>query len=170
MVFDVKPFHIVDLLDRVKEKSEVACAKKGLGISYGVDASVSTAVKGDRARLEHVLSTLVHTSVDHSRPGGGIHVSVEMGTKKKGQLTFAVRGHGAGIPKVRVGPPGKRCVGGRPGTPTLPPPTSPLSPVLSPSLPRRSTRFCSGTWRRSRQRNWRWGRVRAWPWRSAQTS
>jgi hypothetical protein len=100
MVFDVNPFHIVDLLDRVKEKSEVACAKKGLSIAYGADASVPVAVKGDIARLEHVLLTLVHTSVEYSLPGGGVHLSVELGTKTKGQLTFAVRGHGSGVPKV----------------------------------------------------------------------
>jgi len=100
MVFDVHPFHIVDLLDRVKEKSEVACAKKGLSIAYGADASVPVAVKGDIARLEHVLLTLVHTSVEYSQPGGGVHLSVELGTKTKGQLTFAVRGHGSGVPKV----------------------------------------------------------------------
>ena len=97
LVLDKKPFHILDLLNAVKEKSEGMCARQRLRFNYGMDSDVPTVVKGDRQRLEQVMSTLVQTAVNSSSEGGEVSISVAFGARVKGQVTFSVRGSAPGI-------------------------------------------------------------------------
>ena len=94
LILNMKPFHILDLLNAVKEKSEGMCGRQRLRFNYGMDSDVPAVVKGDYQRLEQVISTLVHTLMNSSSEGNGgeVFVSVAFGTRVNNQISFSVRG------------------------------------------------------------------------------
>jgi signal transduction histidine kinase len=57
-------------------------------------------VHADRARLEQVLTNLLRNAVDYNRPGGEVHVMVEMQGNQR--VRISVRDTGPGIPAERL--------------------------------------------------------------------
>jgi hypothetical protein len=88
-----------DLIDRSADNFLILAQKKEISLTTAVPASVPL-VRGDRRRLEQVVSNLVSNAINFTHPGG----NVELGAAQSddAHVRIWVRDNGVGIPHTEV--------------------------------------------------------------------
>ncbi len=89
--FQREPIAVRPLLEAVAQKAAQRCAKAGLTLSIAAGELLCVA---DYDRVDQVLLNLLENAVEHTPPGGTIHLSAE----RAGQaIRFSVKDTGVGI-------------------------------------------------------------------------
>ena len=88
-----------DLIDRTVDNFLILAQKKEISFTTAVPASVPL-VRGDRRRLEQVVSNLVSNAINFTRPGGNIELG--MAQSDDAHVRIWVRDNGVGIPHTEV--------------------------------------------------------------------
>lgn len=89
-----RPFRLGLVLEQVLETVQILAQDKGLELQCSIEASVSSWVHGDPARLRQILYNLVGNAIKFT-PNGGVRVRVESCTGDT--LRFEVSDSGIGI-------------------------------------------------------------------------
>ncbi|NQX84607.1 MAG: sensor histidine kinase [Flavobacteriaceae bacterium] len=116
----IECFDIVELVRNVFELLEMKAAKKRITLTFDMDYKQPIIVRGDRERIQQVLSNLIVNSIKYGHVKGTTEVSVENLIKNK--VIIRVRDNGEGIAQshisrlferfYRVDKSGSRSVGG----------------------------------------------------------
>ena len=117
---NIEEFNIVDLVKNVFDLLEIKAAKKKITLTFDTDYEVPIIVRGDRERIEQVLTNLIVNSIKYGEDKGTTEVSIENLIKNK--VIVRVTDNGEGIAKehiprlferfYRVDKSGSRKVGG----------------------------------------------------------
>jgi signal transduction histidine kinase/CheY-like chemotaxis protein len=89
-----------DLIDRTLDNFLILTQKKGISLTTVVPASVPL-VRGDRRRLEQVISNLVSNAINFTPTGGNVELG--LGQSENAHVKIWVRDNGVGIPHAEVG-------------------------------------------------------------------
>ncbi len=94
-----KVFNVIDLLDNLKTIFENKGKEKGLYFNYNYDHAIPQFVKGDRVRLEQVLSNVLGNAVKFTEQGEiSFFTDLVQLNLKHTELRFSIIDTGAGIP------------------------------------------------------------------------
>jgi signal transduction histidine kinase len=88
-----------DLIDRSLDNFLILAQKKEISLTMAVPASVPL-VRGDRRRLEQVISNLVSNAIHFTHPGGNVELG--MAQSDDAHVRIWVRDNGIGIPLTEV--------------------------------------------------------------------
>ena len=94
---DLESFDIVPLIQNVFELLEMKAAKKEITLTFDMDYKKPIMVKGDKERLQQVLSNLIVNSIKYGQSLGTTEVSIENLIKNK--VIVRVTDNGEGIAK-----------------------------------------------------------------------
>ena len=97
---DIEPFDIVQLVQNVFDLLEMKAAKKKITLTFDMDYKNPILVKGDKERLQQVLSNLIVNSIKYGHERGTTEVSIENLIKNK--VIVRVTDNGEGIGKVHI--------------------------------------------------------------------
>jgi len=97
---DIEPFDIVQLVQNVFDLLEMKAAKKKITLTFDMDYKKPIMVKGDKERLQQVLSNLIVNSIKYGHENGTTEVSIENLIKNK--VIVRVTDNGEGIAKVHL--------------------------------------------------------------------
>ncbi|HSS60044.1 MAG TPA: response regulator [Candidatus Limnocylindrales bacterium] len=92
------PFDVRATVETCLALVSEAAGAKGLDVSFNAAPDVPNVVIGDSRRLEQILLTLLHSSVDRTYRGG---IGVELASESRGGLValhFKIRDTGRGVP------------------------------------------------------------------------
>ncbi|NND51240.1 MAG: sensor histidine kinase, partial [Flavobacteriaceae bacterium] len=92
---DIETFDIIELIKNVFELLEMKAAKKKITLTFDMDYNQPIMVKGDKERLQQVLSNLIVNSIKYGRHKGTTEVSIENLIKSK--VIVRVTDNGEGI-------------------------------------------------------------------------
>lgn len=95
---DLQPAAPCDLLDSVAGRMHLQAERAGLTLRVKCSKDLP-GIRIDSQRLEQVLVNLIHNAVKFTRPGGEV---VLLGESTPGEVRFAVRDTGIGIPEEDV--------------------------------------------------------------------
>ena len=102
-------FSLRELVYRVSAAAEARCRSKGLEYSLEVSGVLSDSVRGDGAKLEQVLASLLDNAVKFTSQGGAVSMKAEaeLRFRNRPAVRFTVRDTGIGmdesfLPKVFV--------------------------------------------------------------------
>jgi PAS domain S-box-containing protein len=95
--FDIqrRPLSLASLMEDVCASFASETARKGIGLSFDVDATLPRLVAGDAVRLRQMLNNLIGNAVKFTHRGG---VRVEALRRAEGVIELAVQDTGIGIP------------------------------------------------------------------------
>jgi two-component system phosphate regulon sensor histidine kinase PhoR len=91
----VEPFDIVELISNVFDLLEMKAAKKKITLTFDMDYTQPIMVKGDKERIQQVLSNLIVNSIKYGHLKGTTEVSIENLIKNK--VIVRVTDNGEGI-------------------------------------------------------------------------
>ncbi len=94
---DMEAFDIVPLVQNVFELLEMKATKKEITLTFDMDYKKPIMVKGDKERLQQVLSNLIVNSIKYGQKRGTTEVSIENLIKNK--VIVRVTDNGEGIEK-----------------------------------------------------------------------
>ena len=94
---DMEAFDIVPLVQNVFELLEMKATKKEITLTFDMDYKKPIIVKGDKERLQPVLSNLIVNSIKYGQKRGTTEVSIENLIKNK--VIVRVTDNGEGIEK-----------------------------------------------------------------------
>ena len=94
---DMEAFDIVPLVQNVFELLEMKATKKEITLTFDMDYKKPIMVKGDKERLQQVLSNLIVNSIKYGQSQGTTEVSIENLIKNK--VIVRVTDNGEGIAK-----------------------------------------------------------------------
>ena len=97
---EVTTFDIIDLIKSVFELLEMKAARKKITLTFDMDYREPIYVKGDREKIQQVLTNLVVNSIKYGHPDGTTEVSVENLIKNK--VIVRVTDNGEGIPEAHL--------------------------------------------------------------------
>lgn len=97
---DITTFDIIDLIKSVFELLEMKAARKKITLTFDMDYREPIYVKGDREKIQQVLTNLVVNSIKYGHPDGTTEVSVENLIKNK--VIVRVTDNGEGIPEAHL--------------------------------------------------------------------
>ena len=97
---DIENFDIVALIQNIFELLEMKAAKKRITLIFDVDYKKPIMVKGDRDRIQQVVSNLVVNSIKYGEQNGTTEVSIENLIKNK--VIVRVTDNGEGIEKEHI--------------------------------------------------------------------
>lgn len=100
LTLDIQSFNIVALIDNVFELLEIKAAKKKIALTFDLDYTKPIMVKGDKERLQQVLSNLIVNSIKYGQKNGTTEVSIENLIKNK--VIVRVTDNGEGIEKAHI--------------------------------------------------------------------
>ncbi len=117
---NVEEFDIVALVKNVFELLEIKASKKKITLTFDTDYEKPIVVRGDRERIEQVLTNLVVNSIKYGEDKGTTEVSIENLIKSKVIVRVTDNGEGIAqehLPRLferfyRVDKSGSRKVGG----------------------------------------------------------
>ena len=92
---DVTEFDIIELISNVFDLLEMKAAKKGIALIFDMDYPQPIYVKGDKEKIQQVLTNLVVNSIKYGSQDGTTEVSVENLIKNK--VIVRVTDNGEGI-------------------------------------------------------------------------
>jgi two-component system phosphate regulon sensor histidine kinase PhoR len=92
---NIKEFDIVDLVQNVFDLLEMKAAKKHISLVFDMDYTKPILVRGDRERIQQVLSNLVVNSIKYGNYDGTTEISIENLIKNK--VIVRVTDNGEGI-------------------------------------------------------------------------
>lgn len=96
----VEPFDIVELIRNVFELLEMKAAKKRMTLTFDMDYNQPIMVKGDKERIQQVLSNLIVNSIKYGHVKGTTEVSIENLIKNK--VIVRVTDNGEGIEEEHI--------------------------------------------------------------------
>ncbi len=97
---DITTFDIIDLIKSVFELLEMKAARKKITLTFDMDYRDPIYVKGDREKIQQVITNLVVNSIKYGHPDGTTEVSVENLIKNK--VIVRVTDNGEGIPEAHL--------------------------------------------------------------------
>lgn len=97
---NVEPFDIVKLIQNVFELLEMKAAKKKITLTFDTDYKKPIMVKGDKERLQQVLSNLIVNSIKYGNKKGTTEISIENLIKNK--VIVRVTDNGEGIEQEHI--------------------------------------------------------------------
>jgi two-component system phosphate regulon sensor histidine kinase PhoR len=97
---DITTFDIIELIKSVFELLEMKAARKKTTLTFDMDYKEPIYVKGDREKIQQVLTNLVVNSIKYGHPDGTTEVSVENLIKNK--VIVRVTDNGEGIPEAHL--------------------------------------------------------------------
>ncbi len=117
---NIEEFDIVELIKTVFELFEMKAIKKKITLTFDIDYHKPIIVRGDKERIEQVLTNLVVNSIKYGEDNGTTEVSIENLIKSKVIVRITDNGEGiekSHIPRLferfyRVDKSGSRKVGG----------------------------------------------------------
>ncbi len=117
---EISTFDIVELIKSVFELLEMKASRKQIALTFDMEYREPIYVKGDREKIQQVITNLVVNSIKYGHPDGTTEVSVENLIKNK--VIVRVTDNGEGIPEAhlpriferfyRIGKSGSRKEGG----------------------------------------------------------
>ena len=97
---DIESFDIVELVKNVFDLLEIKANKKKITLIFDMEYKNPIMVKGDRERLQQVLSNLIVNSIKYGEKNGTTEVSIENLIKNK--VIVRVTDNGEGIEKEHI--------------------------------------------------------------------
>lgn len=97
---DIDTFDIIELINNVFELLEMKAAKKNISLTFDMDYKHPVYVRGDREKLQQVITNLVVNSIKYGHSDGTTEVSVEDLIKNK--VIVRVTDNGEGIPESHL--------------------------------------------------------------------
>ena len=97
---DIEDFDIVELVKNVFELLEMKATKKKITLTFDLEYDSPIMVRGDKERLQQVLSNLIVNSIKYGRQKGTTEVSIENLIKNK--VIVRVTDNGEGIEEVHI--------------------------------------------------------------------
>ncbi|MBT8273225.1 MAG: sensor histidine kinase, partial [Bacteroidia bacterium] len=97
---DIETFDIIELIKNVFDLLEMKAAKKKITLTFDMDYNQPIMVKGDKERLQQVLSNLIVNSIKYGRHKGTTEVSIENLIKSK--VIVRVTDNGEGIEEEHI--------------------------------------------------------------------
>ncbi|MBT8285898.1 MAG: sensor histidine kinase [Flavobacteriaceae bacterium] len=97
---DIDSFDIIELINNVFELLEMKAAKKNISLTFDMDYKHPIYVRGDREKLQQVITNLVVNSIKYGHSDGTTEVSVEDLIKNK--VIVRVTDNGEGIPESHL--------------------------------------------------------------------
>lgn len=104
LILDLQPAAPCDLLDSACKRMQLQAERAGLTLRVDCPTDLPK-VTIDAQRLEQVLVNLIHNAVKYTKPGGEVVLGadkVPVGGAGSGEVRFAVRDTGIGIPAEDV--------------------------------------------------------------------
>jgi len=100
------PLQLQDVFDSVEKLFRLACAPKGLELSFRIWPGVPPVLVGDEARIRQILFNIVGNAIKFTQ-AGGVHVEAwrdpSPGLAGRVRLHLAISDTGIGIPDEQVG-------------------------------------------------------------------
>ena len=97
---NIETFDIIKLIESVFDLLEMKAAAKKIALSFDIDYKNPVLVKGDKERLQQVVSNLVVNSIKYGDINGTTEVSVENLIKNK--VIVRITDNGEGIEKKHI--------------------------------------------------------------------
>ncbi|MGY5848318.1 sensor histidine kinase [Salegentibacter sp. HM20] len=97
---EIEDFNIVEVVDNVFDLLEMKAAKKNITLTFDMDYTNPIMVRGDRDRIQQVVTNLVVNSIKYGKKGGTTEVSIENLIKNK--VIVRVTDNGEGIAKENI--------------------------------------------------------------------
>ncbi len=97
---NVEPFNIVKLIQNVFELLEMKAAKKKITLTFDTDYKKPIMERGDKERLQQVLSNLIVNSIKYGNKKGTTEISIENLIKNK--VIVRVTDNGEGIEQEHI--------------------------------------------------------------------
>ncbi|MBT8283186.1 MAG: sensor histidine kinase [Muriicola sp.] len=97
---DMDTFDIIELIESVFELLEMKAAKKNISLTFDMNYTNPIYVRGDREKIQQVITNLIVNSIKYGHPDGTTEVSVEDLIKNK--VIVRVTDNGEGIPEVHL--------------------------------------------------------------------
>jgi len=97
---DIDTFDIIELINNVFELLEMKAAKKNISLTFDMDYKHPIYVRGDREKLQQVITNLIVNSIKYGHSDGTTEVSVEDLIKNK--VIVRVTDNGEGIPESHL--------------------------------------------------------------------
>ena len=94
---DITTFDVIELIKSVFELLEMKAARKKITLTFDMDYKEPIYVKGDREKIQQVITNLVVNSIKYGHADGTTEVSVENLIKNK--VIVRVTDNGEGIPE-----------------------------------------------------------------------
>lgn len=97
---DISTFNVIELINNVFELLEMKAAKKNISLTFDMDYKHPIYVRGDREKLQQVITNLIVNSIKYGHSDGTTEVSVEDLIKNK--VIVRVTDNGEGIPESHL--------------------------------------------------------------------
>ncbi|GGD52665.1 sensor histidine kinase [Muriicola marianensis] len=97
---EISTFDIVELIKSVFELLEMKASRKQITLTFDMEYREPIYVKGDREKIQQVITNLVVNSIKYGHPDGTTEVSVENLIKNK--VIIRVTDNGEGIPEAHL--------------------------------------------------------------------
>ncbi len=97
---EISTFDIVELIKSVFELLEMKASRKQIALTFDMEYREPIYVKGDRGKIQQVITNLVVNSIKYGHPDGTTEVSVENLIKNK--VIVRVTDNGEGIPEAHL--------------------------------------------------------------------
>jgi two-component system phosphate regulon sensor histidine kinase PhoR len=97
---NIETFDIIKLIESVFDLLEMKAAAKKIALSFDIDYKNPVLVKGDKERIQQVLSNLIVNSIKYGDINGTTEVSVENLIKNK--VIVRITDNGEGIEKKHI--------------------------------------------------------------------
>jgi two-component system, OmpR family, phosphate regulon sensor histidine kinase PhoR len=97
---DIEPFDIVKLIQNAFELLEMKASKKKITLTFDMDYKEPILVKGDKERIQQVLSNLIVNSIKYGHQNGTTEISIENLIKNK--VIVRVTDNGEGINQEHI--------------------------------------------------------------------
>jgi two-component system phosphate regulon sensor histidine kinase PhoR len=97
---EITSFDIIELIQSVFELLEMKASRKKISLTFDMDYRKPVYVKGDREKIQQVITNLIVNSIKYGQPDGTTEVSVEDLIKNK--VIVRVTDNGEGIPEAHL--------------------------------------------------------------------
>jgi two-component system phosphate regulon sensor histidine kinase PhoR len=97
---EIGDFDIIELIQNVFDLLEMKAARKQISLTFDMDYKKPIYVKGDREKIQQVITNLIVNSIKYGHQDGTTEVSVEDLIKNK--VIIRVTDNGEGIPEQHI--------------------------------------------------------------------
>lgn len=97
---EIENFDIVDLIENVFDLLEMKAHKKRISLAFDINYTEPIMVKGDKDKIQQVLTNLIVNSIKYGREKGTTEVSIENLIKNK--VIVRITDNGEGIEKQNI--------------------------------------------------------------------
>ncbi|WP_044401972.1 cell wall metabolism sensor histidine kinase WalK [Lacinutrix sp. Hel_I_90] len=97
---ELERFDIVELIENVFDLFEMKAHKKRISLAFDIDYTQPIMVKGDKDKIQQVLTNLIVNSIKYGREKGTTEVSIENLIKNK--VIVRITDNGEGIEKKNI--------------------------------------------------------------------